>query len=464
MSVDSTDSNVDSITKKISVSISAEKLLEEYKTELDKLSRTIQLKGFRQGKAPRDLVERLHGSRVRQDASIRLVSTTLEDIIKEKNIKFVGEPAIDFNFPKPGEPLEYTATLSLFPEPEIVGEDDIEVSVPKFEVKDEDVTRVIDKIRGSWATKEPETERTTCQEGDIISVDYKLISTEDVDGANDGKVHSTEIEMTSEGTSEFLLKGLIGLEVGQARVVDVPVEELKSPDAPAMSYEITLKSISNKVLPDVDDEFVARVEPELRTVLEFRLKIRDLLEKDMQRKFQARLEDEVVKALVSKNEFAVPQVMVDDEIYRRLAELGIVDKNKPDVKNIMDKYREVLNEGALEKVRAAILIQRLSEKYKVTAEPAEIEEWTIGYAAERQISVEDARKEIHSKRLLIHVMNRVVSEKTVKLVSDKAEVTYLDDDGSDSEENATADESETPAKTKSKKKSTAKGAKAKKVE
>ncbi|MCB0340568.1 MAG: hypothetical protein KDD53_13230, partial [Bdellovibrionales bacterium] len=150
---------IDEITRVLKVTIPAEEVQKELQHALDHLTSTTSLKGFRPGKAPRQLVEKMHGRRVRQEVRDRLISSSLGNLIKEHEIDFIGQPKLDIDNKEADDTISYAANFILYPRPKIVGYDEISVSVSKLEVLDEDVSKTMERFRESRATFEDVKER-----------------------------------------------------------------------------------------------------------------------------------------------------------------------------------------------------------------------------------------------------------------------------------------------------------------
>ena len=165
--VNSSIENIDEVTRQIKISIPAEQINKEVEEALTRAARTTTVKGFRAGKAPRHMVEALHGTRVRVEVADRLIAASLSDVARKHEMDIVGNPQIDIQAVEPGKPLEFTARVSLFPHPEIKGYEKFHVRVPKHEPTDADIDQVIERMRRSKATLKKLEFRNTAQEGDV---------------------------------------------------------------------------------------------------------------------------------------------------------------------------------------------------------------------------------------------------------------------------------------------------------
>ena len=416
--------DIDEVTKRFKVTIPASRVEEEVENALQDVSRNAKVKGFRQGKAPREMVEKLHGGRVRLDVANRLISGELSAALKENKIEMIGSPEIEVVQFEPGKDLEFTAQVSIFPAPVISHYEKFEVSVPRRHPGDSDVDRAISSFLESRSTLRPLEFRTAAKAGDVADLSVCV-------ALDDDEYPRPEPLVTRLGDHrlpEEIEKGLEGLEKGETRELsallgqDHPDEKLRGKTA---RYKITLNALSERVLPELSDDFVAGLGMEIKTVLEMRVKVRESLDQQLAEEARREAHGTIVKKLLEANSFLVPQVVVDDQIRSMLVNSGAFDARKVDPNRIsMEPFREKLGGYALERARSAIMLDRIAEQEKLHATEAEIERELERIAADSRLEKAQVDKFFKEQNRLISLALDLSRNKVMEFLEGRAQITY----------------------------------------
>lgn len=434
--------DVDQVTKQVKISIPPETFSEEFESVIGNLVKTSAVKGFRAGKAPRQLVERMHGERVKFEVANRLISRTLFDTVREKSIDMIGEPDIDVSSIEPGKELNFTAQISVFPKPEVSGYESISVEVQKREIKASDVDDMIEKIRHTKATSKKLESRDIAEKGDVIDASLSVT----LEGETEpSRPEPLQVQVGMGFLPEELDAGIVGMKVGEEKVIDGKVpdthreEQLRGKPA---RYAVTLKGLSEKVLPELNDAFVESLERSAKTVAELRAEFEKQIEGENQKAIDNDIQVAVIDKLVEGNMFPVPQVLVDEEIRALLVRFGMVNPQQVDVSKIdVTRFRAGLGEVALKRVRGSILVDRIAEKEKITASADEFEKWCVDFAAQNNLPVEDIKKYFGTPERVAQQLAELSREKALKFLRDKSQVALVDK----VEEKAEDDSSAEPA-------------------
>src|SRR6516162_9794644 len=163
---------VDAVRRRLAVEVPAGEVAAEIDRAYDHLRRTARVPGFRQGHAPRAVLERLFGDQVRADVFGRLVSQSYAEALRERQIEPVGQPEIVTERAEPGEPLRYSATVEVRPTVVASGYTGLAVERPLQAIGEEEVDQFIESIRQERSRLLPIAERRTAHRGDVATVDY----------------------------------------------------------------------------------------------------------------------------------------------------------------------------------------------------------------------------------------------------------------------------------------------------
>jgi|GEM_PF-778565 len=375
MNYESSSENIDSVTTVFTVSIPSIEIEEKLKSELNALAQKVSIKGFRPGKAPKDMVEKLHGKEVRVEVMNKLISSSLGEIIKEKNLNYVGQPTLDIETTgeEQGQALKFKANFSLYPVPELKKYDSFEITLPKVDVADKDVDQVIDRIRSSSADYKKITDRTKVESNDTVQCNIAAI----IDGEPNKDPSPMKIEVNGVDTPEEIKEALLGTTVGETKSVTVKsISEDEKNQGKDIQYQVTAVEIFEKVLPEMTDDYAKSVDKEIGTVLELRLKINDLLKKEREQQSRTQAEGLILKELAGNHDFKVPQVMVDMEIYNMLSRANMFDPSKTPFEQFnAQPFRERMGNAAEERVKASVLVDKIAQVDKLLPSEDETKQW-----------------------------------------------------------------------------------------
>lgn len=446
--------DVDTVTKQVKISIPPETFSQEFDTVIVDLMKSSNVKGFRAGKAPRHLVERLHGERVKFEVANRLISRTLFDTVKQKSIDMIGEPEIDVSAIEPGKELSFTAQIYVFPKPEIKSYDKISVEVQKREVATNDVDQLVEKLRHSKAVTNKIESRTVVQKGDVIDASLTVL----LDGETEpSRPEPLQVQVGLGMLPDELDQGILGMTVGEDKVIEGKVPDSHRDESlrgkPAR-YSVSLSGLAEKVLPELDDAFVESLGRTAKTVLELRVDLSKQLEDENSKASANDIQVAVLDKLVAENPFQVPQVLIDEEIRALLVRFGMVNPQQVDVSKVdVTRFREGLGEIAIKRVRGSIVVDRIAEMEKIAATPEEFEKWCVDFAAQNSLPVDDVKRYFGSQERIAQQMAEIAREKTLEFLREKAKVAYVDKVAEEPAAESATEEKKSAKKSSAKKKS-----------
>lgn len=407
--------DIDSVTRKATVSIPSSKLQTEVESAVKKYASQAKIKGFRPGKAPTQMVEKMYGDSIRWDVVSKLISDTLHQVVSSNNLQMVGTPKIDITKNEPGKDLEFTADFSIYPTPTITGYDKVKVTVEKEEVTDQGVTDVVNSYRRARATIKPVQGRDTVAADDVIDVSV-------VFNAKDGS--QTPAETATIGLGDGRLpkefdEQVIGMKIGETREV-----KLASGQAEELVYVVTLNGISERELPEFTDDFVATLGIDEKTVLEVRTNIHKKLVEQSEATAKEKAKQLVVEKLIETNEFIVPQPLIDDEIRQMLIRVGAVNAKNTKFEDIpAEPFRESFGEMAAKRVKAVIVLDQIANTEKIVPTEEDMNGAFEQVAQQYQCSVAEARK-MFAGRAMLNLAVEVTRDKTQEFLVGKASIEY----------------------------------------
>jgi trigger factor len=387
------------------------------------LSRKARLPGFRPGRVPADVVKR----RFRED----ILSETAETIVNEyvfkeldgRGLKPLGQPRVEDLRIAEGQPMTFRAVFETLPLVEVPDWKGLRVSVTGPSVTDEDIDKEIDRLREDAARYEPVEPRPVETEDHVV-VDLTWTPR---DGSEGGRDENALIEIGHSGNHPDMNAALEGMDVDETKQVEVTW----GPDAaPAIAgktigYDMTVKGIKKKVVPEADDEF-AKDLGEFDSLDALRAKVREQSEASEKRRVERDLRSALVEALVAKVSFEVPETLVEhhmtartENLARGLAYQGL-DPRKVDID--WREFRESQRENAVKAARADILLDEIANREDITVLDAEVEAEISRLAEGTGKSPEAVRARMEKEGDLAAVRGRIREEKTLDLLKANASI------------------------------------------
>lgn len=307
---------------KLTIEVSAE----EFETALDKAYKKnknkISLPGFRKGKAPRAMIEKMYGTGVfYEDAANDLIPGAYESAAKESELEIVAQPSIDVTQIEKGKPFIFTATVAVKPEVTLSDYKGIEVEKKTAEVTDEELQAEIDKVRESNSRMITVEDRAV-QDGDITTIDFEgFVDGEPFEG---GKGENYPLTIGSHSFIDNFEEQLIGKNIGEETEVNVTfpeqyqAEELQG--KPAV-FKVTIKEIKVKELPELDDDFAQDVS-EFDTVDEYKEDLKKKLLENKEAALKREKEEDVVGKIIENATMEIPDPMVDTQVRQMVQEFS----------------------------------------------------------------------------------------------------------------------------------------------
>lgn len=435
MDFQSSIQDIDEITKQISVTVPKERVQKEYETSVVQVGRSAKVNGFRQGKVPRHMVEKLMGDRIRFDVTNRLINEALRGAFEQHKLEVVGQPEIDLKEIEPAKALEFTAKVELYPQPSVSNYLNRKVSVVKREVTEKDVEDSLDRLRESKAELKPIEDRKEAKKGDVVALSVSI-------RAGDGEFSRGEPfvdELGSGRLSAEVEEQFVGVAVNDTKEVTISAgEDHPNPEfrGKEVTYRGTLHGIFSKSLPTIDDAFVATLGLGVETVVALREKAREQLVKQAEEEMKSESQGALLDLLVKENPFKVPAALVDDEIRGIVARYGFAGKGANPEGIDVAPFRAQFSDFALNRIRCAIIIDRIGSAEEIKVEEADREQMIQRVAEQNGSTVEATRKTLLDKSRIMSFLLEVRRSKILDYLMSKTTVEHTAAPAKEGEEKA----------------------------
>ena len=299
---------------KLTIEVGADELDKAIESAYQKQKGKISIPGFRKGKVPRQVVEKMYGKEVfYEDAANILIPDAYEKALDECEEDIVSSPKIDVTQIEAGKPFIFTAEVALKPEVKLGKYKGVKVEKADVVVTDEEVDEVIEKERENNARNITVEDRAV-KDGDMTVIDFEgFVDGEAFDG---GKGENYPLTIGSGAFIPGFEEQLVGSEIGKEVEVNVTFPEdyhAENLKGKAAVFKCTVKEIKEKELPELDDEFASEVS-EFETLTEYKEDVKKNLEEKKMKEAKENKEREAVEAVVDLSEMDIPEAMVETQL------------------------------------------------------------------------------------------------------------------------------------------------------
>ncbi|MEK4230172.1 trigger factor [Solibacillus sp. FSL H8-0538] len=394
-----------------------------------KVVKQINVPGFRKGKMPRPMFEKMYGAEaLYQDALEIVINTTYPTALDEAGIDPVDYPEIEGteNFAK-GTDFTYTATVTVKPEPKLGDYKGLEVTKLPTAVTDEEVEAQIQEQLAKKAELELKEEEAIVL-GDTATIDFEGFVGEEAFEGGKGEDYALEI-----GSGSFIPgfeEQLVGVKAGEAKdvVVTFPEEyhaaELAGKEA---TFKVTVKEVKTKVLPELNDEFAKEIDPEVEGLVALRAKIKEQTAAQKEAESEGTLRDELVEKAAENAEMEIPAAMIKTEVDRMVQEFGQRLQMQGMNLELYFQFsgqdeaalREQMAADAENRVRVSLTLEAISKAEAIEVTEADINVELEKMAAQFGMTNEQILTALGGTAVL---ENDIRTQKTVELLVENAKI------------------------------------------
>lgn len=407
----------------LAVSVEAERVSSELNQAYTQLSKSARIRGFRPGKAPRNVLVRLFGSRVERDVVQRLVEDTYEKALSGQNVQAVGQPAIEPDVLKDKEPFRYKARVEIVPEVPNLTYEGFEITKPSLKVTEAALSAELEALRKANSTLEPVTDGRAAQTGDLVTIDFEL----SVDGAEIEGAGAKDLEVEL-GTGQLLPEleaALVGKRSGDDATADVTMPEAH-PDArlrgKLTTFAIKVKELKARILPTLDDDF-AKDLGEFETLEDVKKAVSGDLEKRLAEQAENAVAEAIVAELVKANPIEVPRSLVQQQ--NQITEQEVLGQARARGQRggLNAEIRQRIAADSEVKVRAGLLMAEIAKREGLKIGDKEIEEGLAELAAQSGKNIAKLRVEYREPKKREMLIGMILENKVLDIIESKSKIT-----------------------------------------
>lgn len=371
--------DLSSVKKVMHIEIPEPDVARELDKAYDNLKRTAKIKGFRPGKVPRPVLERMFKKDVHADVSYKLIQESFMDAIRETDLRILGTPEMDTPELDPNSPYKYKATVDTQPEIAEIDFKGLSLKKTLYVVKDAEVDAQLKTLQKNMSELNKISEDRAAAEGDFVVMDYE--------GSVDGKVfeetprvENASMKIGAGFMSKDFDEQLKGMKPGDRKQFSLhfPEDFHNSKLAgQTVDFSVDLKEIREEVLPEINDD-LAKAFGDYASLDDLKKEIISNLEKAYENRIQEELKNQIFDALIKKTDFELPDTLVDYELESIVSEAqrSFVSYNTSlealglTKESLSEKYRDV----AQRNVRRHLILNQIIDQEKLELSEDELEE------------------------------------------------------------------------------------------
>ena len=409
------------VKREISVEIPAADVARETESQIARYQKSARLPGFRAGHVPASIIRQRFGEGIKSDVAEALIPKYFRREAEKQGLIPVSQPRVTDLHMHDGEPLRFKASFEVLPEIQVEGYKELRADKPEITVTDEEVEQTLNNVREQHATYTTIEDRTLA-DGDFVqgSMDGKPKDSGDAAAASPVHMDDVLIEIGGKNTVAEFSQNLTGVSAGEERTFDVNYPE-DTPDkrlaGKTFVYTVKVNGIKQKSLPELNDDFAKEL-GEFTSLDQVRQQIRENMDAERRHNAEREAKDKLVAELVKRNEFEVPESLVDRQIDLRLERglraLAAQGMKMEDMKKMdLPRLRAGQRDQAVNDVKSSLLLERVADLENIQVSDEEINRELEALAKQSKQTSEAVRARLTEDGGLDRIRMRIRSEKTL---------------------------------------------------
>lgn len=400
-----------------------------YKKAVQKIANSVNIPGFRKGKAPRAIIEMHYGKEaVKQEAFEIVANKAYSDALEQEKLIPVSDPKVEESTFEEGKDMELTIKVTLKPEPELGEYKGLHVDKKEVAVTDEDVDAQVKELLNRNAKMVVAEDGAVIEKGDFAIIDFAGTVDGEPFSGGEGKGYPLEV-----GSNSFIPgfeDQLVGLSKGDSTDVEVTfpeeyfVKELAGKEA---VFKVNIQDVKRKELPELTDEYVA-TNSDFKTVEELRANYKERMQNAAEANAKAEYEHALIDLAVANAKFSVPEIMIEDKISQMVEEMKMsLESRKMSLDMYMQytgldmaKIRENQRPVAEENVKTDLVLDAIGKAENIQVDMADVDAEIAAISAQHGAAPEEVKSIIKANGTMGLLLANILRRKAAHVVIDSA--------------------------------------------
>ena len=406
----------------LNITVPKEDVRAQYDEMLREYSKNMQLPGFRKGKVPREVLERKFAEALKGEAAGRVMESTLQEIFKDENLprnekplpystpELQGEPEIDFD-----KDLVFSVVYDVLPDVKIGQWKGLKVEYPFAEVDKKDIDKELEEIRDRNAVVMDKDDGAAAAKNDVVTMDYKIF---EEDGETAMGISRNDFTLTIDGKNVFKFDDdITGMKKGETKDFKKKfADDFFDPTLAGKERKvsITLSSLKEKKLPDLDDDLAQDVDEKFKTLDDLKNSIKERMEKQLEFRLREKKLSELLKKIMENTPVTLPESMINAEVegrWRRLARYYNTSVESIQQMMAIGEKTQEWRESAVNALHSRLIIETLMEDQKIEVSDDDVEKELLSIASANGAQIDEVKK--HYNEEAIFYLKEDIREKKI---------------------------------------------------
>jgi trigger factor len=426
-----TKKNLDESKLEFTVILDDAEIKHAHTESVARLVKNVKVKGFREGKVPKEVAEKAINPAELADEEINhAVNDALAQIVRENNLQILDQPKIEITKFVPAQAIEFKATMEIVPELKLPDFAKITVKKEAAKVSDEEISRILENLRQGQATKE-KVERAA-KNGDEAEIDFEgFLDEKKTDAFDGGKGEKYPLVLGSGSFIPGFEEQIVGHKKNDEFDVKVSFPGdygAKNLAGKAVVFAVKLREIREIKLPELNDDFAKNMAPDLKTLADLKNDIKRELTERAETEVENKFQNDLLNAVAAKTKFAkVPEILVNDQLQGLENEFATnlmyrgmtLEQYLESAGKTHEKWVETeLKPAAETRVKNSMILAQLAREWNISASNDEVASKQGELMA--QYSRPELRENLKQPEMVQQIAQQVITEKTLRELVKKA--------------------------------------------
>ena len=413
---------ISSTEKKALFDIEKDEVAKTYLSVVKLFQKDADLKGFRKGKVPLKVVESIYTEQIDEEIKTRIINNNLRVLAVEEKINIVKTSNLEFKDFNKDKKFQFSFNFELIPEINLGTYKSLEVEKEVFSIEQKDIDKAIENLLINFASNEEVVKRKKIQKKDILSINFSG----QVEGVivKDLVRENAMIELGNDSLIPDIEAKIKTMTLEEEKTFDVtypkdfPIAEAAGK---VVNCTVLINKIYKKIIPKLDDDFIAKLGIESKEKLEER--VASDLERSSDEKSEASLRKNIGDKLINDNKFEFPKSFLNDEEKRLESEyLGRMNEKGIKMNEVDEKTKELIKESALRNVKLALIFAEISKLENIAVGEEELEQVIASIAKSQNTQVSKIKKYYKDNNLMDDVRVKLTDEKVIRFLVSEAKI------------------------------------------
>ena len=406
---------------KIEITVDKDEISKIREKVIKDIEKNAKLPGFRKGKVPRKIILTRFSDQIKNETISNILYESIDQIIKEGEFKPISEPVVtDLDELSPDENFKFKAEFDVMPEVSLKEYKGLNSTKYEYEVPEKLVKEELETLRERFSTLVSVDE--PAKEGYYLVIDYVEY---DENGKEKYKKHDQTFLLDDK--EDQFAKELLGMKKGEEKDIKLTIEnksETGDKKDITLNVHVKVKDIKKKELPALDDDFAQDIS-DVSSLAELKEKIKKDLEEEAKKRAETKTKEKLVDVLIEKNNFELPESMINYEIDRIISEIASayrldLEKLKKDKKQY-EEYRKNLRDRAIKNVKQELILSEIAKAEKIEASDDEVENEIKKYAEENKKDIDELKENMKKNNTLESLRYQINLSKALDFVYENAQ-------------------------------------------